>query len=319
MYMRTTELLRLIPLLSLLLFGLAACNDAEEMHLSPIQETVMEGDASTLQIDLPRTDWRIASVTDLDGYPPMGGSTELEGLGTVYYAWATIHRNKENTLTIETEDNFDGQERGFIIHIEMKTGFYRESITISQKPCQNFYHIESIEYSVEDGDGVKEGEIQSFKHTYKDETGDTGTKKKDFYPFINVPTAFEFLFDNHSDKVFSWIDPKECNMSLPDRIEDGKVIMGQQELKFCAWGRYYKEDELRYKTVEVEEVGHKWNIYSGIIYCKRLQVTFVVTLTRPGSDTKKVFKGKFTQNYPYDCSPVYHEVKDSLDDITVAR
>lgn len=319
MYMRTTELFRLIPLLTLLLFGLAACNDADEMHLSPIRETVMEGDASTLQIDMPRTDWRIASVTDLDGFPPIGGTTELEGLGTVYYGWATIHRNKENTLTIETEDNFDGIERSFIINLEMKTGFYRESITISQKPSQNFYRIESIEYSVEDGDGVREGETQRFKHTFKDETGDTGTKKTDFYPFINVPTAFEFLFDNHSDKVFSWLDPKDCRMTLPDRIEDGKVIMGQQELKFCAWGQYYKEDELRYKTVEVEEVGHKWNIYTGTIYCKRLQVTFTVTLTRPGSDTKKVLKGKFTQTYPYDCSPVHHEVKDSLDNITVAH
>lgn len=46
----------------------------------------------------------------------------------------------------------------------------------------------------------------------------------------------------------------------------------------------------------------------------RLQVTFTATLSRPGSDTKKVLKGKFMQRYPYDCSEIHHEVKDSLED-----
>lgn len=50
------------------------------------------------------------------------------------------------------------------------------------------------------------------------------------------------------------------------------------------------------------------------IYYKRLQVTFTATLSRPGSDTKKVLKGKFMQRYPYDCSEIHHEVKDSLED-----
>ena len=37
-------------------------------------------------------------------------------------------------------------------------------------------------------------------------------------------------------------------------------------------------------------VGMKWNIYTSTIYYKRLQVTFTATLSRPGSDTKKVLK-----------------------------
>ena len=55
-------------------------------------------------------------------------------------------------------------------------------------------------------------------------------------------------------------------------------------------------------------------IYTSTIYYKRLQVTFTATLSRPGSDTKKVLKGKFMQRYPYDCSEIHHEVKDSLED-----
>lgn len=69
-----------------------------------------------------------------------------------------------------------------------------------------------------------------------------------------------------------------------------------------------------YKHFEVDIVGMKWNIYTSTIYYKRLQVTFTATLSRPGSDTKKVLKGKFMQRYPYDCSEIHHEVKDSLED-----
>lgn len=89
-------------------------------------------------------------------------------------------------------------------------------------------------------------------------------------------------------------------------------------VSFCApyinQGKYYKEDELRYKHFEVDIVGMKWNIYTSTIYYKRLQVTFTATLSRPDSDTKKVLKGKFMQRYPYDCSEIHHEVKDSLED-----
>ena len=88
----------------------------------------------------------------------------------------------------------------------------------------------------------------------------------------------------------------------------------QQLLFFINQGKYYKEDELRYKHFEVDIVGMKWNIYTSTIYYKRLQVTFTATLSRPDSDTKKVLKGKFMQRYPYDCSEIHHEVKDSLED-----
>lgn len=310
--MKTTKLFQSILLSTLLLCCLAACNNDDDLRLSPIQETSMEGNASTLQIDMTRGDWRIASVTDLYGHSPVGSTTQLEGLGTVQYGWASIKRKKENMLTIEAEDNFDGEERGFIINLEMKTGFYKEQIIIHQKQCTNFYLVESIEYSVEEGDGVEEAGTEPDKSTYKDENIGDQTKKHDYYPFINKVTEYEFLLDNHSDGIFNRIDPEKRGMYLPERIEDGKVVMGQQQLPFSAQGKYYKEDELRYKHFEVDIVGMKWNIYTSTIYYKRLQVTFVVTLSRPGGEMKEVFKGKFTQRYPYDCSPIHHEVKDSL-------
>lgn len=91
----------------------------------------MAGDASTFEISFTRSNWRIASITDLDGYSPTG-STQLEGLGTLHYRWATIRRDQENTLIIETEDNFDNEERGFIIHLELREGFYKEQNPLAE-------------------------------------------------------------------------------------------------------------------------------------------------------------------------------------------
>ena len=312
MSMKATKLFRLIPVFVLFFCLLTACSDDDNARLSSFEEATLEGEASTLEISFTHGDWRIASVTDLNGYPPVGGTTLLEGLGTVNYGWADIKREKQNALLIEAKDNFDGEERGFIIDIEMKTGFYKEQIIIRQQPCENFYRIESIVYSVEEGDGVTEAETQFFKDTFKDTTIGNATIKRDWYPFINVFTDYEFLLDNHSTEVFRWIDPKESGTPLPERIEDGKVILGKDVLPFTAWSQYYKENELKYKSYEVELVGMKWNIYTGTIYCKRLQVTFVLTLSRPGSDAKEVFKGKFRLKYPYDCSPIHHEVRETV-------
>ena len=65
--MKTTDLFQSILLFALFLCGLTACNDSDEIRLSPFQETTVKGEASTLQIDLTRSDWRIASITTLGG------------------------------------------------------------------------------------------------------------------------------------------------------------------------------------------------------------------------------------------------------------
>ena len=60
--MKTTDLFQPILLFALFLCGLTACNDSDEIRLSPFQETTVKGEASTLQIDLTRGDWRITSI-----------------------------------------------------------------------------------------------------------------------------------------------------------------------------------------------------------------------------------------------------------------
>ena len=50
--MKTTDLFQPILLFALFLCGLAACNNDDDLRLSPMQETTLNGDGSTLQIDL---------------------------------------------------------------------------------------------------------------------------------------------------------------------------------------------------------------------------------------------------------------------------
>ena len=305
--MKTTDLFQSILLFALFLCGLTACNDSDEIRLSPFQETTVKGEASTLQIDLTRGDWRITSITTPWGDLMMDGNKlpQLEGTGSLHYKWWDLERDTDSHLILHFKDNFDlGESRSLIINLEMKTGLYKEQIIIHQEPCTNFYQIESIEYSVEEGDGVKEAGTGPDKSTYKNENLGNTTDKHDYYPFINKWTEYAFIPDGHSDETFKSIDPEKRSIYLPNHIEDGKIIMGQQLLFFINQGKYYKEDELRYKHFEVDIVGMKWNIYTSTIYYKRLQVTFTATLSRPDSDTKKVLKGKFMQRYPYDCSEI---------------
>ncbi len=172
--MKTTDLFQSILLFALFLCGLTACNDSDEIRLSPFQETTVKGEASTLQIDLTRGDWRITSITTPWGDLMMDGNKlpQLEGTGSLHYKWWDLERDTDSHLILHFKDNFDlGESRSLIINLEMKTGLYKEQIIIHQEPCTNFYQIESIEYSVEEGDGVKEAGTGPDKSTYKKPVG----------------------------------------------------------------------------------------------------------------------------------------------------
>lgn len=99
---------------------------------------------------------------------------QLEGTGSLHYKWWDLERDTDSHLILHFKDNFDlGESRSLIINLEMKTGLYKEQIIIHQEPCTNFYQIESIEYSVEEGDGVKEAGTGPDKSTYKNEIWET--------------------------------------------------------------------------------------------------------------------------------------------------
>lgn len=213
--MKTTELFQSILLFSLLLCGLAACSDSDEIRLSPFQETTVKGEASTLQIDLTRGDWRITSITTPWGDLMMDGNKlpQLEGTGSLHYKWWDLERDTDSHLILHFKDNFDlGESRSLIINLEMKTGFYKEQIIIHQEPCTNFYQLESIEYSVEEGDGVEEIEPQPWGVIIRDYTVGNGETQKPtsglsimpMCPTASIPRQNLPLNGRNPKRIYMW-------------------------------------------------------------------------------------------------------------------
>ena len=95
-----------------ILFGGTACDNANDERFSSTEEFTVEGDASSIEIPMTRTNWIVASVmypdggimTDENGYP-----LKLEGMGTVRFHWGSITRDKAKSLTIQLNDNFAGK------------------------------------------------------------------------------------------------------------------------------------------------------------------------------------------------------------------
>ena len=311
--MKTTDLFQSILLFALFLCSLAACSNDDDLHLSPMQETTMDGDASTLQIDLTHGDWRIASITTLDGIIMVDENNlplQLEGLGSLHFRWFDLTCENETRLTLKTEDNFDGEERGLILNFEMKTGFYKEQITIRQAPCSNFFQVESIEYSVESDDGVKEIESQKWGVIIQDHTTQgPDVVKTSVWPFWNASIFYSFQPEG-KESPLKYVNPEEgIHVIVPKELSDGDIVYETKEWEYGLY-RTEQDNELKEKKFEVDQVKGKSNEYAADIYYKEMQVSYTMTLSKASSDAKKVFKGKFSKQYPYDCSPIRHEVSD---------
>lgn len=312
--MKTTKIFYLLFFLFFALCCLMACDYHEDECLSPIKETTLEGEASSLQINMTQGNWRIASVTTSFGRLDENNSPlKLEELGSLRFRWGEIRREKKDQLILTLSENFDGQERSLIIHLETTKGFYKEQVIVHQKQCENFYRIESIVYSIEKEDGIREDSAKPYGLRYKVEANDEETEIFKIHPFYNTPAEYQFLYTN-SESPFKWIDPKQAYVDMPEKIENGIIVLEKKKQRYTNKGAYFKDEELRNKTFDTEMVRSKWNVYSAAIYCKRLQVSYLLTLSKPGSDTKKVLKGKLVQTYPYDCSAIRHEVKDSIEE-----
>lgn len=306
--MKTNKLFLLI----FILCCLTACNNDDDGSISPIKETTIKGDASTLQIEMDRGNWSITSITTFDGVTMVDENNrplQLEGLGNLHFRWFDLTREKETLLTLTTNDNFDGKERGFIINLAIPKGFYTEQIIIRQEPCSNFYQIESINYSIEEGDGIVEAQAEHWGMVVQDYTNHNGeTIKTRFWPFYGAYINYSFSSQS-TESIFINLNPNEEQLvKIPRGIENGKIVFEEGTRPFTTFTKC--DSELKEVTVEANQVNQKQNTYSADIYYKRLQMTYELLLTRPESETNKVFTGKLIKNYPYGCSEIRHEVSD---------
>lgn len=310
--MKTVKTLQLFLSLVLICCCLTAC-DKEDESLASIKEVTFEGEASTQEINMMRTNWSIASVYDLDGgfiYDLNNQPMYLEDLGALHFGWGSIIRDKKDALTVKLNDNYREEERAFIIKLKMKEGFYTESITIRQKKCTNLYWIESIVYTQnkEEGDGEEEIGAHTWKTTIENYTNNGGQiEKTELWPFYGFLTYYSF--ESEIGSPFYWLDRNaNDHIKVPRCIENGKIILEENTLPYA--DRAECDSHLKWKSFEVDKVNQKQNVYSAEIYFKHLQLSYTLTLLRSGTDAKKIVKGKVRKSYPYDCSPIQHEVNE---------
>ncbi len=314
--MKLTNALQTLLLSTIILFGGTACNNENDERISSTGEVLIEGEQNSIEIPMTRTNWKVTSVTypdggimtDENGYP-----VQLEGMGTVRFHWGYIIRDKDDALTVQLEDNFEGRERGMIINLSTSKGLYSEQIVVRQKECTNFYRIESLVYTLEEGDGVQDIGTQPWGINWIDKSTDKEeTRKMSLFPFYNAYVTYYFEYDA-SEPLQNWFPQEESSyVDMPEDVVNGKIIFEKEKRPFTYRGIYYSE--LKEVSFEMDLVTQKKNAYRADIYYKRLLVSYTLTLTRSGNDTRKVIRGKLSKEYPYDCSPIRHEVTDLTGD-----
>ena len=311
--MKRMNVLQMLIFSIVILFCGTACDNENDERFSSTEEFTVEGDANSIEIPMTRTNWIVASVmypdggimTDENGYP-----LKLEGMGTVRFHWGSITRDKAKSLIIHLNDNFAGEERKLIIKLSTEQGLYSEQIFIQQKVCTNYYQIESISYYLDEFDGVREAGTEPWGITWIDRTGSgEEIKKTTVFPFYNAFTEYYFG-TNTGEYPKEWMNPegKSRLVDMPGSIVDGQIILEQEKQIYTDRGMY--RGELKDISFEKDLVSMKQNRYYADVYYKALQVSYTMTLSRPGSDTKKIITGKLLKKYPYDCSPIQHAVSD---------
>ena len=294
--MKLINVFQTILLCTLLLFIGSSCEGDEDITIAPIKETILEGDGDANTINMNQGNWRITLVTALDGsvlYDEYYNPMKLDGLGVLKGSWFTIIRNKENTLVIETKDNFENDERAFIIHLQMNGNFYKEQITIRQKPSEG-YDFKSIKYTLEEGDGETIMTRRQTGMNYQNHgTGFTNA----FWPYFNMR---EYHLYKSDDKfAFKWIRGEKIWLDKPSGIKDGNIILSVKKFLYTDV-TLSSDSEMKDFKVEFYTPANKQTTVNASVGYKQLKTTYTLTITNKRTKVDKVIKGKLLQEYPYD-------------------
>lgn len=285
---------QLLLFFALILLCGTACDESDE-RISTQEEVIIEGDNNAIEIPMTRTDWNITSVTTLDGWSPIvdenNNPLKLEGLGTARFHWGSLTRDKEDALTIQTEENLEDEERGMIIYLSTGTGLYKEQIIVRQKPGDK-YEIKSIVYSLESDDGV----ANNGARPYGANISNYSTKPSTFgiFPYWNMPEEYEFSCPDNL--AFNLLKGEAPLVDAPE-IVDGKIQLTDQKVKFSYY-LHLHDSKLKNTVVEVELAPMKLTKVRGYVSYAWNRMTYTLTLANVRTRQEKVIKGKLIKTFP---------------------
>lgn len=294
--MKLSNLPQLLLFSAIILLCGTACED-DNQRISPMEEIIMEGSENDIEILMTRTNWKITSVTDLDGWEELldenNNPLKLEGLGTARFYWGSITRDKEDALVIHALDNTEEYERGLIINLGITPGIYKEQIIVRQRPGDR-YEIKNITYSLEEGD-----EERTAQSRFYEQTGYNLTENKTIMlmsPYHQMKE--EYTFSSTDNLSFKLLKNEEPLVDAPE-IVDGKLQITGMKIKYSQYPLNY-DCALKDKEVEVEVPPRSSVRITGRILYKWNQITYTLTLANARTQEEKVLKGKLVKIFPYD-------------------
>lgn len=288
--MKRTNLFQLLLFSTFILLCGTACDNGEDERLSPMKKVIMEGNNNSVEIIMSRTNWKIVSLTSLDGWNQLASG--LEGFGTIYFDWGSITRDKEDALTIQANENLEDEERGLIINLSTSSGLYTEQIIVQQSPGDK-YEIKSITYSLEEEDGEFWMDSRPYGLTFRNYTDNSTTTT--IFPYDHAPEEYQFHCPN--DLAFKLLKYEEPLVDVPE-IVDEKIQLTGEKVKYSLFPQQY-DSKLKYTEVKVETPPQKQTKISGLILYKLHQITYTLTLTNERTQEEKIVKGEMSRKFPY--------------------
>lgn len=299
--MKRTNLSQLLLFFTLILLCGTACDNDENNRLSSMEKVIMEGNNNSVEILMNRTNWKITSLTSLDGWSQLANG--LEGLGTIHFGWGNITRDKEDALTLQVNENLEDEERGLIINLSTTTEIYKEQIIVRQKPGDR-YEIKSIAYSLEEGDEERVTQSRPYDQTGYNFTKNTSIMQ--YSPYFQMTE--EYTFSSHDNESFKLLRDEEPLVDAPE-IVDGKLQITDMKIKYSRYTQNY-DCRLKNKEVDVEVPPRSSARITGRIRYKWNQITYTLTLTNVRTQEEKLIKGKLIKIFPYDHTRPKTEVSE---------
>lgn len=299
--MKRTNTLQVLIFSIVILFCGTACDNDENNRLSSMEKVIMEGNSNSVEILMNRTNWKITSLTSLDGWNQLANG--LEGLGTIHFGWGNITRDKGDALTLQVNENLEDYERGLIINLSTTTGIYKEQIIVRQKPGDR-YEIKSIAYSLEEGDEERITQSRPYDQTGYNLTENTSIMH--YSPYFQMKE--EHTFSSHDNEPFKLLRGEEPLVDAPE-IVDGKLQITGMKIKYSQYTQNY-DCRLKNKEVDVEVPPRSSARITGHILYKWNQITYTLTLVNVRTQEEKLIKGKLIKIFPYDHTRPQTEVSE---------
>jgi len=269
-------------------------NDIQEpiYRISSIEEVTVEGENSTIDIQMTESDWVITGVYSINGQAITDGSKplQLEGLGTLDSHWFKITREELSSLKIDIFENFEDNHRGMIIKI--KKGSHTEEIKILQAISQG-YKFKEIKYFLKEESTFNNnrGFPELIYNNYSDKESSV-----EMYPYRN--TRETSYFKSESAGAFNWVSEEGVEVEVPilsnekyfynsattshsNKLNDvtftviappGKQLKVTGEFKLKKQVFNYTLTLINNRTKEEKEIKGEWIIEAPISYSETLEL-----------------------------------------------